>query len=391
VVTAASGSTITHQPAVASAGSVGDGVPANNSATSNTSVTAGTVLTMAKSHDGGQLLVGQSFNFTLAPRFSGSAPTGVTLTDTLPANFQIAGTVSAAAGWNCSVSGQTVSCTRSNIGTGGADVALGNIVIPVIALTAGTGVVNDATVNATGPVATSATGSAPADVANSATDFRADKRRSWPQNNVPINQPFDYQVGAPTWAARACSRAARSTAGRPAVGVQINSVTPGDGYTCTIMKGGATVVPTPAAPVPGPATVNCTRTLCTDIDVDLSSRQQRTQRRLHHRERHDPGGAPGRRPDRQQHVRERGAACRGTHARHGPRRQHRQRLREPGHRRERQRQLRRREGAQARGRASATARPTARSRARTSRGRSRSSTTGPPRRRTSSSPTCSRR
>ncbi|MBT2336328.1 DUF11 domain-containing protein [Variovorax paradoxus] len=268
VVTAAAGSTITHQPAIAPTGSIGDGVPENDNATANTTVTAGTVLTMAKSHDGGQLLVGQRFNFTLAPRFSGSAPTGVTLTDTLPANFQIAGTVSAAAGWTCSVSGQTVSCTRSNIGTGGADVALGDIVIPVIALTTGTGVVNQATVNATGPVSTSATGSAPADVTNSATDFRADKRRGWPQNNVPINQPFDYQVGATNLGGtRLLAGSTINLVDDLPAGVRINSVTQRDGYACTITKGGATV----AAPVDGPATVNCTRTLSSDIGVDTSS------------------------------------------------------------------------------------------------------------------------
>lgn len=268
VVTAAAGSTITHQPAVAPAGAIGDGVPENNNATANTSVTAGTVLTMAKSHDGGQLLVGQRFNFTLAPRFSGSAPTGVTLTDTLPANFQIAGAVSPAAGWSCSVAGQTVSCTRSNIGTGGADVALGNIVIPVIAMTAGTGVVNQATVSAAGPVATSATGSVPADVANSATDFRADKRRGWPQNNVPIGQAFDYQVGATNLGGtRLLAGSTINLVDDLPAGVHINSVTQRDGYTCTITKGGATVT----APLDGPATVNCTRTLSSDINVDTSS------------------------------------------------------------------------------------------------------------------------
>lgn len=268
VVTGAAGSTITHQPAIASAGSIGDGVPANNNATANTTVTAGTVLSMAKTHNGGQLLVGQRFNFTLTPRFSGSAPTGVTLTDTLPANFQIDGSVTTAAGWTCSVSGQTVSCTRSNIGgAGGANQSLGNIVIPVIAVSEGTGVVNEATVNATGPVATSATGSVPANVANSSTDFRADKRRGWPQNNVPINQPFDYQVGATNLGGtRLLAGSTVNLVDDLPAGVRINSVTAGS-YACTITKGGSTVT----APVDGPATVNCTRTLVSDIPVDTSN------------------------------------------------------------------------------------------------------------------------
>ncbi|MDH6590470.1 putative repeat protein (TIGR01451 family) [Variovorax sp. TBS-050B] len=269
VVTAAAGSTITHQPAITAAGAIGDGVSENNGATANTTVTAGTVLALNKSHNGGQLLVGQRFNFTLQPSFSGSAPTGVTLSDTLPGNFQIDGAVSAAAGWNCSTSGQTVNCTRSNIGgAGGANQPLGNIVIPVIAMTAGTGVVNEATVSATGPVATSATGSAPADVAVSATDFRADKRRGWPQNNVPIGQAFDYQVGATNLGGtRLLAGSTINLVDDLPAGVHINSVTQRDGYTCSVTKGGAPV----ATPVDGPATVNCTRTLASDIGVDTSS------------------------------------------------------------------------------------------------------------------------
>ena len=268
VVTGAAGSTITHQPAIAPAGSIDDGVPANNNATANTTVTAGTVLSMTKAHDGGQLLVGQRFNFTLTPRYSGSAPTGVTVTDTLPANFQINGSVTAASGWTCSVSGQTVSCTRTDIGdAGGANQSLGNIVVPVIATAAGSGVVNEATVNATGPVATSATGSVPANVANSATDFRADKRRGWPQNNVPINQPFDYQVGATNLGGtRLLAGSTVNLVDDLPAGVRINSVGAGS-YACTITKGGSTV----AAPVDGPATVNCTRTLVSDIPVDTSN------------------------------------------------------------------------------------------------------------------------
>ncbi|MET3464246.1 SdrD B-like domain-containing protein [Variovorax atrisoli] len=273
VVTAGAGSTVTHQPAVTAVGSVGDGVSTNNSATANTTVTAGYVLAMSKSHDGGQLLVGQHFNFRLSPSFSGSPPTGVTLSDTIPANFAIQALPAQSTGWTCSVSGQTVSCTRSNIGgNNGASVALGDIVIPVVAMTAGTGIVNEATVSATGPIANSATGSVPADVAVSATDFRADKRRGWPQNNVPLGQAFDYQVGSTNLGStRLLAGSTIQLVDDLPAGVQINSVTQRDGYTCTVTKGGATVTPTPATPVPGPATVTCTRTLSTDIGVDTSS------------------------------------------------------------------------------------------------------------------------
>lgn len=271
-VTAGAGSTVTHQPAIAPAGAIGDGVSTNNSATANTTVTAGYVLALAKSHDGGQLLVGQRFNFRLSPSYSGSAPTGVTLSDTLPANFAIQ-SVPTAPGWTCSVSGQTVSCTRSDIGgTGGASVALGDIVVPVVAMTAGTGIVNSATVSATGPIVSSATGSVPADVVVSAADFRADKRRSWPQDNVPLGQAFDYQVGSTNLGStRLLAGSTIQLVDDLPAGVQINSVTQRDGYTCTVTKGGAPVTPTPGTPVSGPATVTCLRTLTADIGVDTSN------------------------------------------------------------------------------------------------------------------------
>lgn len=271
-VTAGAGSTVTHQPAIVAAGAIGDGVSTNNSATANTTVTAGYVLALAKSHDGGQLLVGQRFNFRLSPSYSGSAPTGVTLSDTLPANFAIQ-SMPTAPGWTCSVAGQTVSCSRSDIGgTGGANVPLGDILVPVMAMNPGTGIVNTATVSATGPIASSATGSVPADVAVSATDFRADKRRSWPQDNVPLGQAFDYQVGSTNLGStRLLAGSTIQLVDNLPAGVQINSVTQRDGYTCTVTKGGATVTPTPAVPVPGPATVTCLRTLAADIGVDTSN------------------------------------------------------------------------------------------------------------------------
>jgi uncharacterized repeat protein (TIGR01451 family) len=271
-VTAAATSTVTHQAAVAPVGAIGDGVSANNNATANTTVTTGYVLALSKTHDGGQLLVGQRFNFRLSPRFSGTPPTGVTLSDTLPANFTIQ-PFTAVGGWSCSVAGQTVSCARTDIGgSGDADVALGDIVIPVVASSAGTGIVNQATVSATGPIANSATGSVPADVVVSATDFRADKRRSWPQDNVPLGQAFDYQVGSTNLGStRLLAGSTVQLVDQLPVGVQINSVAERDGYTCAVTKGGATVVPTPGTPVPGPATVTCQRTLTADIGVDTSS------------------------------------------------------------------------------------------------------------------------
>ena len=269
VVIAASGSTIAHQAAVAPAsGAVGDGVSTNNNAGGVTTVTPGSLLTLDKSHNGGQLLVGQRFNFTLSPSFSGTAPTGVTLTDAIPANFAIDGTPVVAAGWSCNVAGQTLSCTRADIGgAGGAGVALGNIVVPVRAMTAGVGVVNQATLAATGPVAGSVVAQAPADVAVSDTDFRADKRRGWPQNNVPLNQAFDFTVGSTNLGStRLLAGSTVSLVDNLPANMTLNSIAP-NGFNCAVTKSGV-----PAAlPVVGPADVNCTRVTTADIPVDASS------------------------------------------------------------------------------------------------------------------------
>ncbi len=269
VVTAASGSTVAHQAAVAPAsGAVGDGVASNNTAGRVTNVTAGNVLTLSKTHDGGQILVGQRFGFTLAPRFSGTAPTGVTLTDTVPANFAIESPLAVAAGWTCNVAGQTISCARTDIGgAGGAGVSLGDIVIPVRAIGAGTGIVNQATLAATGPVSGSVSAQVPADVAPSDTDFRADKRRGWPQNNVPLNQPFNFTVGATNLGStRLLAGSTVALVDNLPANMRLNSITP-NGFTCTVTKGGAAV----ALPVDGPADVNCSRVTTADIPVDLSS------------------------------------------------------------------------------------------------------------------------
>jgi uncharacterized repeat protein (TIGR01451 family) len=266
-VSAATGSTITHQANVAPTGNVGDGVSSNNAATANTTVSAGSALAMAKTHNGGQILTGQRFNFTLAPSFSGSAPVGVTVTDTIPSNFRIEAPITSTGGWNCSVAGQTVSCTRPDIGgPGGSSVALGNIVVPVTALTPGAPITNSATVSSGGPLADSKTGTAAANVALSDTDFRVGKSLSTGQLNVPLNTGFNYVLSSTNLGGTRLLSGSRITlVDNVPAGVQITARPSGANYVCTVNGG------VPAAyPVNGPAVVSCERTLTADLAVNAS-------------------------------------------------------------------------------------------------------------------------
>ncbi len=87
--------------------------------------------------------------FTLAGFYSGDAPTNVSITDSLPANYAF---VSASGtGWTCSNAGQTVECLRPGGAGTGADVALPPVTITATVVSAGNPV-NSASIAAEGPV-----------------------------------------------------------------------------------------------------------------------------------------------------------------------------------------------------------------------------------------------
>ena len=260
-VKAASGN-IRHQASVSPvAGQVGDGNAVNNSATANTTVGPGSVLSMAKSHNGNQILTGQNFEFTLEPSFSGSPPVGLTVTDRVPSNFKIQQPLPAG-DWVCSVAGQDVSCTRPDIGgAGGASMSLGTIQIPVTAIAAGTGITNTATVKSTGPLGGTADGPVAADVALSSTDFSVGKSLSSGQKNAPLDAPFSYVLSATNLVGtRLVAGSTVTLVDRVPAGVNITALPSGIDFTCQVNG------TTPAAyPVVGPATVSCVRTLAQDL------------------------------------------------------------------------------------------------------------------------------
>jgi uncharacterized repeat protein (TIGR01451 family) len=77
-------------------------------------------LTLTKTHEG-ELVGGATTPFTITVSNAGAAPTAgaVTVTDTFPTAVFNAITVTSATGWDCSVTGTTLSCTRSDALPGG--------------------------------------------------------------------------------------------------------------------------------------------------------------------------------------------------------------------------------------------------------------------------------
>lgn len=258
VVSAGSGSNLTHAASVVGGGGVGDGVSGNNSDTLDTGVTPGSALSVNKTKSvPDPVVTGSDFNFLLDPRYSGDFPTGVQLTDAVPASFCIAAPANfSSGGWTCTASsacpaaGGTLSCTRSGGGTAGYNQALGVVTLPVRALVPGSGINNTATVSA--PGTTSANGTVATTVTDPISDLRANKTKSWPQAAIPQDQPFNYVLSTTNLGPTAFPAAGTITLtdSLPA-GLQVNSIAAPAGFSCT---------PSAGFPIAGPSVITCTST-----------------------------------------------------------------------------------------------------------------------------------
>lgn len=250
------GSTITHTADVVAGGGVGDGDTTNNTTTANTSVTPGSSLAVTKTKSvADPVQTGQSFNFQFAVRYSGDAPANLQLSDPLPANFCPVSASFSSGGWSCTASstcpaaGGTLSCTRPSPAGAGANASLGSITAAVQALTSGPGIVNTATVGATG--VTDAQGSVNTTVIDPSSDLRANKAKSWPQAAVPINQPFNYTISTTNLGPSAIPSSGTITlTDTVPANLQINSITPPAGFSCTSSAGAV-------FPQAGPLTITC--------------------------------------------------------------------------------------------------------------------------------------
>lgn len=254
-IIAAGGSTVTSTTSVQVSGTAPPGTPqdpdtSNNTAIANITVTTGSDLKIAKARSvGGNLLVGQAFNFTLTPTYSGDVPTTLTVTDTIPANYTVGTVVTPQNGWSCNVAGQTVTCTRANGGgSAGLNQAIGVITIPVTATTPGSPT-NSTTIGA-------ATND-PNPANNTATDggvtilaptVNLGVAKAGPTPALVVaGVPFNYNITANNTGTTGYVGTMTVTDTLPA-GLTVNSYTL-NGWSCS-----------PAAPVVGGASIACTRT-----------------------------------------------------------------------------------------------------------------------------------
>lgn len=112
----------TYQNSAVVTSSTPDPVPANNDATDQVTVLNQADLSLVKTQTGG-LFVGSSFGFTLAITNAGPSDAAgpLTVVDTWPAGLQF---TTASAGWDCALTGGTVTCSRPEGLAAGDSVSL---------------------------------------------------------------------------------------------------------------------------------------------------------------------------------------------------------------------------------------------------------------------------
>lgn len=248
-IAAASGSTVTPAGSIAAASGPADPVTSNNTATINTTVTAGSDVLIGKSRaPSGTLLVGQAVTFTLTPSYTGDAPGTVTVTDTLPANYTVGAVASPQNGWTCTVSGQTVSCTKTVSSPAGNNLGLGTITIPATVVSPGANVTNTASISGsiTDPNPGNNSGTdTPATIQAPTVDLRANKSGPNPPL-VVVGNNYDFTISVTNVGNTAFFGTLVMTDNLPA-GLTVTGYTL-DGWSCA-----------PAAPVVGPTTITCQR------------------------------------------------------------------------------------------------------------------------------------
>jgi len=248
-ISAAAGSTVTPVGSVLG-GLPPDPVTANNTASTNTAVTGGSDVSISKTRSpGGNLLVGDIVTFTLAAAYTGDSPSGLTITDTIPATYAITSvTPSPGSGWTCSVSGQDVTCTRVSGSGPGANVPLGSIAVEVEVIAPGTPV-NTASITAAGPSDPNPANNTDTDggatILEPIVDLRANKSGPTPALVVQGNS-YDFTISATNVGNAAFFGTIVMTDALPA-GLRVDAYTL-NGWTCA-----------PAAPVTGAATITCER------------------------------------------------------------------------------------------------------------------------------------
>lgn len=222
--------------------------PANNTATFNTAVTAGSDVRITKSRaPAGTPVVGDRVTFTLGASYTGDAPFNLTIRDSIPAAYGIVSvTPSAGSGWSCTVTGQLVECTRPAGGGAGANIPLGSITIEADVASAGPAR-NTATIAAEGPPDPDLSNNSASDTQAAIEDPKADLAalKTGP-TSVVQGQSYSFTISTVNLGNRPFTGTVVMTDSLPA-GLRVTAYAL-NGWACT-----------PAPPVEGAAAIRCER------------------------------------------------------------------------------------------------------------------------------------
>ncbi len=254
-IAAGFGSTITAAASVQVSPGAPIGTPADpdasdNTGLVNTTVTGGSDVQIQKSRTGSApYLVGGTFSFILTTAYTGDSPSGLTITDLVPANYTInLGSFAATqSGWSCGASGQLVTCTRAAGGVVGFNQSLGTITIPVTINSAGNAVTNNATIASATPVdpnlSNNSATDGPVNLVPPSADLALTKSGPLPAL-VVTGQPFNFTLRTSNGGPSPFSGTIVMTDALPA-GLTLDAIT-SNGWSCA-----------PAAPQVGPASIVC--------------------------------------------------------------------------------------------------------------------------------------
>ena len=248
-ISVASGSSITGVGSI-SEGAPPDPVADNNTATFTSNVTVGSDVALNKARIPlGTALVGDAAQFVLTASYTGDVPNTLTITDTIPNNYSI-GAITTTEGWSCTVSGQTVTCTKPGGTVAGAGVSLGAVTINTTIVSSAADVVNTAVISAAtpndpDPVNNTATDS-PLTIVEPFIDLTVSKVGPSPAI-VAVGGDYDYDLTT------------TNLGNVPFYGTLVMSdVLPAGMTSRSYALNGWSCAPLP--PVVGPATITCQRT-----------------------------------------------------------------------------------------------------------------------------------
>ena len=170
---AANATNLTNTASVAGGGDVNTG---NNSASDATTISSGTDLTLSKTHAGSflQEQIGAAYTLTVTNSGTSATSGAVTISDAVPAG--LTPTAASGSGWTCTVSGQDVGCSRSDVLAAGQSYPAITLTVNVAANA--TNVTNTASVSGGGDVNLANNSASDATTIGSGTDLTLSKTHS---------------------------------------------------------------------------------------------------------------------------------------------------------------------------------------------------------------------